>query len=143
MPIECIHGSNVMTRGPQNSAPQNNGIIMPLFCWYHLAGIISFLQMRPSGSFWMTCYGFGNPFAFSLHGSGNKIRQTVKHQTQCKIPAENWQRTCERLVRTHAHLETVCDILQFPKRHQRNKTASYKSGGGGVRAAWRIRITIC
>ena len=45
------------------------------------------------GTFLTTCYGFQNPFAFSFYGSGNKFRQTVKHQTQCKIPAENWQRT--------------------------------------------------
>jgi hypothetical protein len=37
-------------------------------------------------------------------------------QTQCKIPAENWQRTCGKQIITNAYLETFRDILPFPKR---------------------------
>ena len=37
-------------------------------------------------------------------------------QAQCKIPAENWQRTCGKLIIANAHLETLRDILKFQKR---------------------------
>jgi hypothetical protein len=47
-------------------------------------------------------------------------------RTRCKIPAENWQRTCGKLIITNAHLEPLCDILQFSKQRQLQQPANYK-----------------
>ena len=42
----------------------------------------------------------------------------------------------------NAYTRTLIDTLQFTKCNQLQQTPIYKYGGGGARAAWRIRIHI-
>ena len=57
--------------------------------------------------------------------SQNTQRMQSKKK-QCKIPAENFRKTCGKLIITNAHLEAVHDICRSPKRRQPQQTASYK-----------------
>ena len=62
-------------------------------------------------------------------------------QIQCKIPAENWQITCRKLIIiTNAHPKLRAIFFYFPNNVSCNKPQATKSGGGGVRATWRMRI---
>ena len=70
------------------------------------------------------------------------FRLKVKREIQCTILPENSQRTSQEQVITNGHLENLRDILQIPKRRPHNKLQTTKLGGGGVRAAWRIWISI-
>ena len=73
----------------------------------------------------------------------------------CKSPKSLWAKrndkklqeqadNCRNMQKPHANnnadIKTSIDILQFVERNQLQQTPSYKMGGGGNRAAWRIQI---
>ena len=68
------------------------------------------------------------------------FRGTVKHQTQSKIPPESWQRTSRKQLITNARLQPLRTFCKSRNDNNRNNPETTKSGGGSVRAAWRIGI---
>jgi hypothetical protein len=54
-------------------------------------------------------------------------KRMQSQQIQCKIPAENWQRTCRVLIIiTNARPEIAYDIFLFSKQRQLQQTTDYK-----------------
>ena len=57
-----------------------------------------------------------------------------------KERANNFRNMHKLNASKNADIEHLIDILQSTERKQLQQTPSYKVGGGGARAAWRIRI---
>ena len=82
---------------------------------------------------------FGHIFA--LRFADCQHRLTRSELTASIKNIQIYAEICKSQTETkNAYTRTLIDTLQFTKCNQLQQTPIYKYGGGGARAAWRIRI---